>query len=380
MEKRVLPQNLLICTLITMLGATATSLSSLFAPMAEAVGLPASAVGVFISVYMVGSGVSVFFAGPLADRLGKRRVVAAGTLLLTLGLAGVAAPLGAMATFAGLFVLGVGFGPSESMGSALLTDENGSRATLWMNLSQIGFGIGAIAAPALIARNFSGGDYRSVFALCAAAFFMLFVAISLSGRGQVARVNPQSQINSFVLLKNRTFLRYVLLIFLYMGYESVAPAYLKQFFLDKDAGEELATLMISLFWASMLVSRLIGAFMGGRELFSIQFFTLFVIAGAALTLIAPGVTLRIAGVVLFGFGCGPVWTMIFVLASRVFPDRSGAACGLTMLFSTAGGAVFPSLIGAWVGDARVTLILCIAIAVLVVAVASRARRAARIAL
>lgn len=380
MEKRILPQNLLICTLITMLGATATSLSSLFAPMAEAVGLPTSAVGVFISVYMVGSGVSVFFAGPLADRLGKRRVVAAGTLLLALGLAGVAAPLGAMATFAGLFVLGVGFGPSESMGSALLTDENGSRATLWMNLSQIGFGIGAIAAPALIARNLSGGDYRSVFALCAAAFFMLFVAISLSGRGQVARVNPQSQINSFVLLKNRTFLRYVLLIFLYMGYESVAPAYLKQFFLDKGAGEELATLMISLFWASMLVSRLIGAFMGGRELFSIQFFTLFVIAGAALTLIAPGATLRIAGVVLFGFGCGPVWTMIFVLASRVFPDRSGAACGLTMLFSTAGGAVFPSLIGAWVGDARVTLILCIAIAVLVVAVASRARRAARIAL
>jgi MFS family permease len=101
-----------------------------------------------------------------------------------------------------------------------------------------------------------------------------------------------------------------------------------------------------------------------------------VIAGVLVTLLAPNSALRIAGVVIFGFGCGPVWTMIFVLASRVFPDRSGAACGVTMLFSTAGGAVFPSLIGAWVGDARTTLLLCVAIAALVVAVASP-RRAPR---
>ncbi len=380
MEKRVLSQNLLMCTLIAMLGATATSLSSLFARMAEAVGLPPSGVGVFVSVYMVGSGVSVFFAGPLADRLGKRRIVACGALLMALGLSGVAAPLGAAATFVGLFVLGVGFGPAESMGSALLADENGTRATLWMNLSQIGFGIGAIVAPALIARHLSGGGgYRGVFALCAALSFALFLAIWLGGRGQSARVNPESGINSFALLKNRTFLRYVLLIFLYMGYESVAPAYLKQFFLDRGADEALATLTISLFWASMLVSRLIGAFLGGRELFSIRFFTLFVIAGVLVTLLAPNSALRIAGVVIFGFGCGPVWTMIFVLASRVFPDRSGAACGVTMLFSTAGGAVFPSLIGAWVGDARTTLLLCVAIAALVVAVASAAARPARAA-
>ncbi len=119
------------------------------------------------------------------------------------------------------------------MGSALLADENGTRATLWMNLSQIGFGIGAIVAPALIARHLSGGGgYRGVFALCAALSFALFLAIWLDGRGQSARVNPESGINSFALLKNRTFLRYVLLIFLYMGYESVAPAYLKQFFLE----------------------------------------------------------------------------------------------------------------------------------------------------
>jgi MFS family permease len=116
----------------------------------------------------------------------------------------------------------------------------------------------------------------------------------------------------------------------------------------------------------MLVCRLIGAFLSGRELFSVKFFTLFVIAGALLTLLAPTESLRILGVLLYGFGCGPVWTMIFVLSSRVFPDQVGAAYGVMMLFSTAGGAVFPSVIGAWVANTQVTFLCCILIAVLVV--------------
>ena len=78
MEKRVLTQNLLLCALITALGALASSLSSVLDRMAASVGLAPERVGVFISVYMVGSCLSAFFGGSLADRLGKRRVIAAG--------------------------------------------------------------------------------------------------------------------------------------------------------------------------------------------------------------------------------------------------------------------------------------------------------------
>jgi len=366
MEKRMLAQNLLLCAMIACLGALATSITSLLDRIAASVNLPPSSVGAFISSYMAGSCVSAFFGGSLADRVGKRRVIAAGLALLALGLVGVAAFRGAALTFLGFFVLGVGFGPAESMGSALLTDGNGARATLWMNLSQIGFGIGAIAAPALVARRLAGGgDYRGVFWICAAFAFALFLLMALGGRGQAEARNPESGVNSFRLLKSRRFLLYAVLIFLYMGYESVAPAYLKRLFLEKGSGEQMATLTISLFWAAMLVCRLIGAFLSGRELFAVRFFTPFVIAGAALVLVSPSEPLRILGVLLYGFGCGPVWTMIFVLSSRVFPDRVGAAYGVMMLFSTLGGAVFPAVIGAWAADTRVTFLCCIGIAALV---------------
>jgi fucose permease len=366
MEKRALPQNLLLCAMIASLGALATSITSLLDRIAASVNLPPSSVGVFVSSYMAGSCVSAFFGGSLADRVGKRRVIAAGLLLLSLGLTGVAAFHGAALTFLGFFVLGVGFGPSESMGSALLTDGNGTRATLWMNLSQIGFGIGAIAAPALVTQHLAGGGgYRGVFWICAVFAFMLFLLMALGGRGQIEKRNPESGVNSFRLLKSRRFLLYAVLVFLYMGYESVAPAYLKQLFQEKGSSEQMATLTISLFWAAMLVCRLIGAFLSGRELFAVRLFTPFVIAGAALALLASNEPFRILGVLLYGFGCGPVWTMIFVLSSRVFPDRVGAAYGVMMLFSTLGGVVFPAVIGAWPADTRVTFLCCIGIAVLV---------------
>jgi fucose permease len=367
MKQSGLSQNLLLCGLITALGVLVSSLSSLFDRMAVSFGHSAAMAGVYLSVYMAGSCLSAFFGGSLADRIGKRRVVTAGTLLLALGLMVVAASGSAALAFAGLFLMGVGFGPSESMGSALLTDENGARATLWMNLSQIGFGIGAIVSPILVVWYLGiGGGYRGVLWACAAMVLVLGLVIALSGRGRSVRINPESGVNSFALLKDRRFLLYAVMVFLYLGYEGVAPVYLKQFFLERGAGEDLATLSISLFWAAMLLCRLIGAFMSGRELFGVRFFTLFVIAGIAFLLLAPSGALRIVGVLLYGFGCGPVWPMLFVLSSRVFPDRSGAAYGVMMLFSTAGASFFPAVIGAWVGNTTVTFILCVGLAALVI--------------
>jgi hypothetical protein len=54
-----------------------------------------------------------------------------------------------------------------------------------------------------------------------------------------------------------------------------------------------------------------------------------------------------------------------VLASRAFPERSGATFAVMMLFTTAGNTLFPLLIGNWVANPQITMILCGALAVLV---------------
>jgi fucose permease len=374
-KSRGLSQNLILCALITALGMLFSVLSSLLDRIALSFGQGAAMAGVYLSIYMTGSCLSAFFGGSLADRVGKRRVILAGMLVLVVGLMAVAVSGSVIFTFAGLFLMGVGFGPSESMGSALLTDENPERATLWMNFSQIGFGVGAIASPMLIVWHMDGGgDYRGVFAACAAMLALLALVLFVTGKGASAYINPNSGVNSFALLREKRYLLYALMVFFYLGYEAVAPVYFKQLFLEKGAGEQMATMSISIFWAAMLACRLIGAFLSGRELLSIKFCTGFVLAGIAVLLAAQSNAVRILGVALYGFGCGPVWPMLFVLASRVFPDRSGAAYGVMMLFSTAGGSLFPALIGSWAGSTTVTFTLCAGLAVLVIVGAELAGR------
>ncbi|MEI8200453.1 MAG: MFS transporter [Eubacteriales bacterium] len=58
------------------------------------------------------------------------------------------------------------------------------------------------------------------------------------------------------------------------------------------------------------------------------------------------------------FGCGPVWPMLLVLAAKVFPDRSGSAYAVMMVFSTAGYMIFPFFMGSLVNNLNITLIGC----------------------
>lgn len=356
-----LTANLLLSLLITLLGVFYSAFYAVSDRFALAFGQTANMAGFYISAFAAGSCLSALVSGALSDHLGKRRVicVSLGLLIagvLTVALSNLQAPL-----LLGLFVAGVGFGPCEAMGSAYLTDLNPDCASRWMNISQIGFGLGAIGAPVAVIWYLTqkGGAHRSVFALCAALFLLMLAALLFTGRGQNASARSEkAEWNLFSVLKNPKMVLYALMVFFYMGYEPIGSGYFKQFFMARGETEAFSALMVSLFWASMILCRFIGAFMSGKELIGIKVFTSMMVTGALLLLLAPGAPWKVAGVFLYGFGCGPVWPMLFVLASRAFPKRSGAACGVMMLFSTAGNFLFPTLIGVWPGNLFVTLSLC----------------------
>ena len=80
-----LRQNLLLSLQIGMLGMVANALHTVADRMALTLGRPASAAGLFISVYALGSLCSVVVSSGLADRVGKRRVIAAGLSVMALG-------------------------------------------------------------------------------------------------------------------------------------------------------------------------------------------------------------------------------------------------------------------------------------------------------
>jgi len=194
---------------------------------------------------------------------------------------------------------------------------------------------------------------------------LCWLAILSTSRGRLSKPEGvKRELNLFGVLKNREFLLYAVMVCVYLCYEALAPAYFKQLFLLRGASEQTAGLAISIFWAAMIVFRFVGVFMDGKELFCIRWFTPMIILGVLVLLIAKSDGVRLIGAALFGFGCGPVWPMLYVLAARLFPDRSGAAFAMMMLFTMAGKTASPALFGTLVDNVPVTIGLCAALAAL----------------
>jgi fucose permease len=106
-------------------------------------------------------------------------------------------------------------------------------------------------------------------------------------------------------------------------------------------------------------------------------------AAGSLALVLAGdvPAVLVLGVLLAGFGFGPVWPVTFALAARAYPTAAGSASGLLAMIAAAGGLVLPWLQGAIIAGVgptagiAVTLAGCLAVAALAAAVARTERRA-----
>jgi FHS family glucose/mannose:H+ symporter-like MFS transporter len=373
-----LHQNILFSFLIAFMGLVVNVFHTVADRMALSLGQQAAAAGLFISVFALGSLASVVLSSGLADRVGKRRVIAAGLVVMAGGFLLIYFSSTFVPLIAGLFLFGFGFAPAEGMGSAVLGDENPAQASRWMNISQAGFGLGAIIGPLLAVAWLSfNPSWRSLFLMLSLLSLAFLAWVLYCGRGRMAPVQgaKKQPLNMFQLLKEKRFVVLAVMMFLYLGYESVAPAYIKQLFQQSGETEAMAALMISLFWGAMILGRLLGALFAGREIKSIKGYTVFAFVGILVLVLAQTTWLRVLGVALYGFGCGPVWPMLVTLAARMFPHRSGAAVGMMMLSSMAGITLFPFLIGTLPGNPVITFVFCAILAALVLAVSTRAGKA-----
>lgn len=362
-------QNILFSLLITALGMMINIFHTMADKMALSLGRLASDAGMLISLYALGSLISVVLSSTLADWAGKRRVIVGTLSVMAVGLLLLFLSYSFLPLVLGLFLFGFGFGPSEGLGSAVLSDDNPTQASKWVNIAHSGFGLGAIIGPLLAVAFFqASGSHHLLFLLCAllALVFVAWIARTAKNPPLGSRASRQSPLAMFELLREKRFVYLTLMMFLYLGFESIGPTYTKLLFLQTGSGEAQSALMISLFWGTMILGRLIGARLHGKELLSLRAYAAIAALGMLLLPFAPNLPIRVLAVVLFGFGCGPTWPMLVVLATRMFPERSGSAMGMMMLATMGGLTVFPFLIGTLPGNLSVTFVLAAVLAGLLI--------------
>jgi fucose permease len=335
-------------------------------------GQPLAAVGIFTLVGTLCAAAASYFAGAIVKRLGTGVVVAGSCLMTGLALVGYSI----VPSFAWLVVLavpmGIGAGTVDASLNHFVAAHYSSRHMNWLH----GFwGIGATAGPLIMgwavasAAGWTLGA-RTIGLLQLGLAVVLFLTLRLwsqeSAAAPVAGTTTSHHesatfkpvfkpVNALATwLAPITFLLYVAA---EMGTGLWAASILVT---GRGMPLAQAVVWVSVYFGAITVGRfgvgLVANRLGNRKL--VQIGICVAALGAALFAAHGWVgDASLAGLVLMGLGCAPVFPSLMHETARRFPDDvASAVIGRQMMFSYAGGSVIPAvfgLIAAWAGLAAV---------------------------
>lgn len=137
-------------------------------------GLDHAALGVVLTMELLGMAFGSILLGGVADRHGRRKTLLACLVLMTLGMAMVSRVSGITALCVWRVITGLGIGGMLAANNAVAAEfSNARRRDLCVSLMAIGYPLGAVIGGSIAAQLLKGGNWRVVFefgAVCTAIF------------------------------------------------------------------------------------------------------------------------------------------------------------------------------------------------------------------
>jgi len=286
--------------------------------------------------YISGLVVPLVFGG-LADRFRKRDVICvfaavyvAGSLLAVFS--------GSQVVFSiAVFVVGAAFSMLGALFPASIVETDPANGAKNNSLQNVAFSVGAVASPLFMGALIeNGANWRVLYAIIAASS-VLIIALLLAMRVQPVNITDQNEgkvgIRGLFALVG---VFWVAILFSCGSMENGIVGFLKNFFVQELGTEALGGVAVSLFWVSMIPSRLLCGYFKNQKLL-----VKICMAGAALCCLGLGFVrngvLALILVGLAGFFQGPVYPAISTMAMQASPENMGLISSLMLVFSNAGG-------------------------------------------
>jgi MFS transporter, AAHS family, vanillate permease len=147
-------------------GFDVASISFAAPGIAKEWGIDRGALGVVLSMEVVGMAIGSMFLGGLADKIGRRRTVLACTTVMALGMFMVTTTHGLVQLSTWRIFTGLGIGGMIAIINAVAAEfANARRRNLSVSIMAIGYPIGAVTGGILAQRLLAMYDWRSVFYL-----------------------------------------------------------------------------------------------------------------------------------------------------------------------------------------------------------------------
>ena len=127
-------------------------------------GIDRAALGIVLSMELIGMSIGALALGGLADRIGRRPTMLGCLVVMTLGMAMAVTAHGVYDLSAWRVITGLGIGGMLACGNAVAAEfANARHRDFSVSLMAIGYPLGAIVGGAVAALLLKQGDWRAVF-------------------------------------------------------------------------------------------------------------------------------------------------------------------------------------------------------------------------
>ncbi len=338
------------------LGLPDSLLGSAWPSMYEGLSVPLSFAGIISMIISVGTVISSLASDFLNKKLGTGRVMVISVAMT----AGALLGFSLSSSFAMLCLMAVPYGLGAGGVDAALNNyvalHYSSRHMSWLHCM---WGVGTVIGPYIMSFALMGGQgwdsgyrYVSIFQMVLTAILVFSLPLwkKTATEGTDAENDtPAKALSLPAVLRIRGAREVMFAFFCYCGLESTAMLWVSSYMhLHNGISEEEAAVCASIFFIGMTVGRFINGFLMAKftDTQMIRVGQGLILVGVTLMLLPFGQVTTIAGVVLVGLGCAPIYPcIIHSTPARFGADKSQALIGVQMASAYVGTCLMPPLFG-----------------------------------
>lgn len=339
------------------LGLPDSLLGSAWPTMYGDLDVPISYAGVLSMIIAVGTVISSLQSDRLTRKLGAGKVTAISVGMTAMALFGFSISHSFVWLCIWAIPYGFGAGSVDASLNNYVALHFASRHMSWLHCM---WGVGASIGPYIMEYAISGGKswpmgYRYIAIMQIVLTVILILSLPL---WKNKSANTKNQAESQSKGKPMTLLEIIkipgakevmITFFCYCAVEQTTGLWASTFFvLKKGLAAEAAVKYTSLFYIGITVGRAVSGFMTMKlnDLKMVRFGQFIIAVGIAAMLLPFGSTASMAGLLLIGLGCAPIYPCIIHATPAHFgADKSQAVIGVQMASAYVGTSVMPPLFG-----------------------------------
>jgi fucose permease len=345
-------------TALAVAGMCHALLGSIKVPLARRLQIDEGKVGGLVSVFGFTLIPMAFAAGILADSQGKQFVIVAGcglTIASVLVLANVRNY--AMALIS-VLLLGTGWSAlvnvlNQLQGYAFRPLRDGASLSFAMNLGDFIFGLGAFVMPIVVAWSLTRFQLKGTFFAFAGLIALpLLLTLGVDWTLYLPTEAAATDENAFaVLLRDRVVLLCCIAFFFHVPVEASIATWATTLMTDRGVSEKTTSTMLSAFWLTFTVSRLVAALLMSQD----ADHTVLILLAVLMPAITIGLIFSHAGkltcslLLVAGAVLGPIFPILIALLVGHVKETNealeGRSIGLFFCIGGIGWALIPFIVG-----------------------------------